>query len=246
MRVTLRRINQTYFRVVTEAHPLLVELGPVEVSSIDAAGADGSGRVVFEVCNESAASKTYGHMVNIDRTLQQALVSDEEKAGRRAVLLPIFRPPSYVPAGPRLTAQLLATTRCFQQQQQQQHGTSERKKQARGNQGQEACSIDKLRVTARARVVLDIVGLRCCGDTIWTYDVAVSSVLLLLTPVPVEPPPAAAVHHSLLSAADEDAAAKQQTQQPQQYPFSNDAGAHMDSYLPEEESEWEVPVIQPQ
>jgi hypothetical protein len=96
-------------------------------------------------------------------------------------------------------------------------------------------------------VVLDIVGLRCCGDTIWTYDVAVSSVLLLLTPVPVEPPPAAAVHHStLLSAADEDAAAKQQTQQPQQYPFSNDAGAHMDSYLPEEESEWEVPVIQPQ
>jgi hypothetical protein len=237
MRVTLRRINQTYFRVVTESQPLLVELGPVEVSSIDLADG-GVGRVVLEVCNELAASKSYAHLVSIDRTLQQALVSDEEKANRRAVLLPIFRPPSYVPAGPRLTAQVLATTRCFQQQQQQQ---GEKRAQTRR---QDACSIDKLSVSCRARVILDIVGLRCCGDTIWTYDVAVSSVLL--TPLPTIPKtPAAAVDavapamvSSCHDAADD---ARSINSKEQQYPFSNDANAQMDSYMPEEESEWEVP-----
>lgn len=228
MRVTLRRINQTYFRVVTESQPLLVELGPVEVSSVDLADG-GVGRVVLEVCNELAASKSYAHLVSIDRTLQQALVSDEEKANRRAVLLPIFRPPSYVPAGPRLTAQLLETTRCFQQQ----HGDKKRL------QGQEACNIDKLHVSCRARVILDIVGIRCCGDTLWSYDVAVSSVLLLIpTPtIPKTPSVApATVTPALLSSCHDAAAAE-----PQPYPFSNDANAQMESYMPEEESDWEVP-----
>jgi hypothetical protein len=225
MRVTLRRINETYFRVVTESQPLLVELGPVEVSSVELADG-GVGRVVLEVCNEAAASKSYAHLVSIDRTLQQALVSDEEKANRRAVLLPIFRPPSYVPAGPRLTAQLLATTRCLQQQQQVVGENLKRR------QGQEACNIDKLQVSCRARVMLDIVGLRCCGDTIWSYDVAVSSVLLLA------PPPALAPAIASSAALCSTPALKE----PQPYPFSNDATAQMDSYMPEEESEWEVHV----
>jgi len=240
MRLTLRRINETYFRVATESQPLLVELGPVEVSSVDLADG-GVGRLVLEVCNELAASKSYARLVSIDRTLQQALASDEEKANRRGVLMPIFRPPSYVPAGPRLTAQVLATTRCFQQQQGE-----------RRPRHQEACNIDKLVVSCRARVMLDIVGLRCCGNTIWMYDVAVSSVLLTpaipTTPAAAVDAPAAAVDAPAMASSCQDAttddarALKEQPNQ-EQCPFSNDATAQMDSFMPEEESEWEVPDV---
>lgn len=235
MRLTLRRINETYFRVATESQPLLVELGPVEVSSVELADG-GVGRLVLEVCNELAASKSYARLVSIDRTLQQALASDEERANRRGVLLPIFRPPSYVPAGPRLTAQVLATTRCFQQQQGE-----------RRPKHQEACNIDKLVVSCRARVILDIVGLRCCGDTIWMYDVAVSSVLL--TPaIPTTPAAAVVVNapamaSSCQDAATDDARALKEQPKQEQCLFSNDTAAQMDSYMPEEESEWEVPDV---
>jgi hypothetical protein len=110
-----------------------------------------------------------------------------------------------------------------------------------------------LGVSCRARVILDIVGLRCCGDTIWTYDVAVSSVLLIpLRTIPKAPAAAAvdAVTPALVSsschdAATDDARAKEPPQQQVQCPFSNDATAQMDSYMPEEESDWEVPERPP-
>jgi hypothetical protein len=241
MKVTLTRVSPTYYRVATESQPLIVQLGPVEISSMSMRDTNELRRTVLEVCNENAASATYASLVGIDTTLQTALAADEKKAGRRGALFPMFRAPTYIPAGPRLTGQILPTTVCYAERERTRVPPK--------------CSIDDLREGSRIKVILDIVGLRRSPDAdeyVWTYDVAITQILLLLANE-TEPIPTPC---SLLSNTNPDArsdanAAKMTTREydaeaderksavPDPDPFQDT------ETVADPESEWEVPNVLP-
>ena len=161
MKITLRRSGDGYYRVSSEGAPLLVEL-PCLVTALEA------GRILLEVANEETSAQQYKRAFGIDRTLQLALTTEEEKHERQATLTALIQVPSTLPSGPCVGAALLAETRCFRASAP-----------AQNNGKPSACNAGEVIPGARCKVLLDIVGLKRKPETTrWHFDVAVSQVLL--------------------------------------------------------------------
>ncbi len=165
MKVTLRRSGEGYFRVSSEGAPLLVEI-PCVAIALDAS------RALFEIVNDETSAQQYKRAFGIDRTLQLALASEEEKYEREATLTPLIQVPSTLPSGPCVGAALLGETRCFRA-----NGANGAK--AAKAQKPSACSASEVVQGAKCKVLLDIFGLkRKQATTRWHFDVAVSQILL--------------------------------------------------------------------
>ena len=157
MKITLRRSGEGYYRVSSEGAPLLVEL-PCVVTGLE------SGKIVLEIANEEKSAGLYKRAFGIDRTLQLALATEEEKHGRHASLTALIQVPPSLPSGPCVGAAMLDETRCF-----------------RAVEGAKPASCPSSEVTAGARckILLDVVGLKRKPESArWHFDVAVSQVLL--------------------------------------------------------------------
>ena len=206
MKVTLRRSGEGYFRVSSEGAPLLVEI-PCVAIALDAS------RALFEIVNDETSAQQYKRAFGIDRTLQLALASEEEKYEREATLTPLIQVPSTLPSGPCVGAALLGETRCFRA-----NGANGAK--APKSQKPSACSASEVVQGSKCKVLLDIFGLkRKQATTRWHFDVAVSQILL-------EP----------------QGAAPGSAQGAPQCPFSDDdEPLDVESCVQDEESEYVVP-----
>ena len=164
MKITLRRSGEGYYRVSSEGAPLLVEL-PCVVSGLE------SGRMVLEIANEEKSAQLYKRAFGVDRTLQLALATEEEKQGRHASLTALIQAPPSLPSGPCIGAAILEDTRCFRAVQGQgANGT---------NTKPVACPSSEVGPGAKCKVLLDVVGLKRKPESArWHFDVAVSQVLL--------------------------------------------------------------------
>lgn len=165
MKITLRRSGEGYYRVSSEGAPLLVEL-PCVVNALE------SGRIVLEIANEEKSAQLYKRAFGVDRTLQLALSTEEEKHGRHASLTALIQAPPTLPSGPCVGAAILEDTRCFRAVQGQGANTGTNTKPV-------ACPSSEVGPGAKCKILLDVVGLKRKQESArWHFDVAVSQVLL--------------------------------------------------------------------
>ena len=144
-----------------EGAPVLVELACI-VTGLE------SGRMVLEIANEERSAGLYKRAFGIDRTLQLALATEEEKHGRHASLTGLIQVPPSLPSGPCVGAAILEETRCF--------------RVAQAGAKPVSCLSSEVAPGSRCKILLDVVGLKRKPETSrWHFDVAVSQVLLEYT-----------------------------------------------------------------
>lgn len=159
--ITIVRVSGAFYRVLTrvERAPLRVRLATCVVAKVT--GTD-TRRVVLEVCDD--ANEQYVRLLDIHSTVQNAVETEERKAGNVAAVRPLVRPPMSLPGAPRITVTCGGSTRYFTRE---------------GDAKPVAAGAQDLDVGARVHVQLELVGLRRDAESRWHYDVVATQVLVV-------------------------------------------------------------------